>query len=198
MKLILVRHGETQANRLRCFAESNETPLTETGLRQAGELAHRLAERFRPDAVCSSSFLRARQTGEIIAHTLEIRSEVIAGIHERDFGCLKGQPYDRLPEMMSADAHCDPARTWMWTPPGGESLEDVRKRVAAAIDDLRARFPAQEVIVVTHGAVIQAICAHATGQWTEASVPPNCGIVEIEHDGRSWSRPLLSGDWDSL
>jgi broad specificity phosphatase PhoE len=197
-KVILVRHGETEANRLRCFAASDELPLTEGGHRQAEDLAHRLARKFRPEVVVSSAFLRARQTGEIIARALRIETEVRAGIHERDFGCLKGLPYGRLGEMMLTDALCDPARTWMWTPPGGESLDDVRRRAVAVIEDLRVRYPEQEVIVVSHGAVIQAICAHVTGEWSEASVPPNCGVVVIEHEPQMWAQPLLPDDWESL
>jgi broad specificity phosphatase PhoE len=197
-KVILVRHGETEANRLRCFALSDEIPLTEDGRRQAEQLARRLAGKFRPQVLVSSPFLRARQTGEIIAGTLQIESEVMPGIHERDFGCLKGLPYGRLGEMMLTDALCDPARTWMWTPPGGESLDDVRRRAVAVIEELRVRYPAQEVIVVSHGAVIQAICAHVTGEWSEASVPPNCGVVVIEHEAQMWAQPLLPDDWESL
>ena len=197
-KIILVRHGETQANRLRCFAESDEILLTDAGKRQAEELAHRLAARFQPDALFSSPFVRARQTSEIIARALKIPSEILVGLHERDFGCLKGQPYGRLGEMMSADALCDPARSWMWTPPGGESLDDVRRRAVAAIDNLRDRYPAQELIVVSHGAVIQAICAHVTGEWTETSVPPNCGMVVIGYQEQTWHHPTLPDDWEIL
>jgi broad specificity phosphatase PhoE len=197
-KILLVRHGETDANRLRCFAESDEIFLTGAGERQAQELAARLAASFRPHALFSSPFVRARQTGEIIARTLKIPSDVIAGLHERDFGCLKGQPYGRLGEMMSADILCDPARSWMWTPPGGESLDDVRRRAMAAIDNLRELYPAKELIVVSHGAVIQSICAHITGQWTEKSVPPNCGMVVIGYEAQTWHHPTLPDDWQIL
>jgi len=51
---------------------------------------------FRPEVLVSSTFLRARQTSEIIAAVLGIETETIPGIQERNFGCLKGQPYERL------------------------------------------------------------------------------------------------------
>jgi broad specificity phosphatase PhoE len=197
-KIILVRHGETHANRLRCFAESNEIVLTAAGERQAEELAQRLAARFQPDLLFSSAFPRARQTGEIIARTLNIQSEILTGIHERDFGCLKGQPYGRLGELMLSDALCDPAKTWLWTPPGGESLHDVQRRAVAAIEELRDRYPDKEVVVVSHGAVIQAIYAHVTGVWTEASVPPNCGMVVIGYEALMWGQPALPDAWEIL
>lgn len=122
-KIILVRHGETEANRRRHFAESDEIPLTETGRLQARQLALHLAREFRPAVLLSSCFLRARETSEIIANSLDLETEVIAGIHERDFGCLRGHPYERMAEKMSLDSRYDPFQAWMWKPEGGESQE---------------------------------------------------------------------------
>jgi broad specificity phosphatase PhoE len=178
-KIILVRHGETEANCRKCFAESDDIPLTETGRRQAHELAARLAREFRPQILCSSEFARARETSEIIATTLGLRPEIIPGIHERNFGFLKGHAYDRMGEAMTADPLYDPARSWQWTPAGGESLEDVRHRAIAALGEARARNRGKDIVIVCHGAVIQAICAQIGGEWRESSVPPNCGVVEI-------------------
>jgi broad specificity phosphatase PhoE len=87
--IVLVRHGESVANRDRHFAESGDNPLTELGLRQARELAPIVAARFRPPVVLSSEFLRAKQTASILAAHLNVPLEVIEGIHERDFGSLK-------------------------------------------------------------------------------------------------------------
>lgn len=178
-QMILVRHGETQANRRRHFAESDDIPLSEIGRGQAQELALRLAREFHPELLLSSPFLRARQTSEIIGRVLKLETGILAGIHEREFGCLRGQPYERMGEMMLADAGYDSARPWMWTPSGGESLEDVRTRCISVLEGVRMRCSG-EILVVCHGAVIQAITAHMTGQWNESSVPPNCGFVVIE------------------
>jgi uncharacterized phosphatase len=156
---VLVRHGETEANIRRCFADSDDTPLTDAGRLQSRELAFRLSREFCPEVLVSSHFLRARETCEIIGRVLGLPTEAIPGIHERDFGSLKGQPYERL----------DGA-------PDCESLDDVRRRAMQAIEALRVRYPRREIVIVTHGAVIQAICG-------AASVPPNCGIVTITSVG---------------
>jgi broad specificity phosphatase PhoE len=73
-KIILVRHGETDANRRKCLAESDDIPLTETGRRQ-------------------SEFARTRKTSDIIAGVLGLYPEIIPGIHECNFGFLKGHSY---------------------------------------------------------------------------------------------------------
>jgi len=189
-RVILVRHGETEANLRRCFADSDDIPLTDAGRVQAHELALRLAREFRPEVLVSSTFLRARQTSEIIGRVLGLEVEMIQGIQERDFGCLKGHPYKRLGESMSRDGLGDPASLMRtWKPAGGESLEDVRRRSIQAIEALRDRYPGREITIVSHGAVIQAVCAHVTGEWSDASVPPNCGVVTVDYDAQSWTVP---------
>jgi broad specificity phosphatase PhoE len=60
------------------------------------------------------------------------------------------------------------------------------------------RYAGREIVVVCHGAVIQAVCAHVTGEWSQASVPPNCGIVTIAYDVNGWGRPVVSGEWDLI
>ncbi|HEX4275258.1 MAG TPA: histidine phosphatase family protein [Bryobacteraceae bacterium] len=194
-RFILVRHGETDANRRRCFADSDSISLSEAGVQQAREVALLLSDGFGAQVLVSSHFLRARQTAEIIAEVLSLETEAISGIHERDFGCLKGHPYERLGELMT---RCDDTPPWLWKPEGGESLEDVRRRAVLVMENLRDRYSGQDVVIVCHGAVIQAICAHITGVWTESAVPPNCGFVTIEYDAGKWSAPVLSCEWDRI
>lgn len=193
-RIILVRHGETEANRRRCFAESDDIPLTEAGRLQARQIAERLARDFRPKALVSSPFLRARQTAAVIADVLGLTAEALAGIHERDFGCLRGHPYERLGELMTARFFSDPAQTRVWKPEGGESLEDVRRRAIAALENLRERYAGHEVVVVCHGAVIRAICAHITGDWDETYVIGNCAVAVIEYVGQDWKQPVVPSD----
>ncbi|MDP9053977.1 MAG: histidine phosphatase family protein [Acidobacteriota bacterium] len=187
-RIILVRHGETEANRAGCFADSDEIPLTETGRRQAEEIARRLGA-FNAHRIFSSPFARARETSEIIAEALRLEVEILEGIHERDFGCLKGHPYSRMGELMESDPAYDAARNWTWRPEGGESLEDVRTRAAAVLEEIRRRHADQVVLIVCHGAVIQCVSAHLTGDWSRAVVPGNCEILVIERDsGRAGER----------
>jgi probable phosphoglycerate mutase len=200
-KIILVRHGETEANRLRHFALDG-VPLTETGCLQAYELALRLKREFRPHALVSSEFPRARQTSEIIGRILGLDSETAPGLHERDFGCLKGKPYEELGQMMTLEGFFDPdvldRKPWLWRPAGGESLDDVRVRAMTAIESLRFPHSGGEVVVVCHGAVIQAVCAHITGEWSEVSVPPNCGIATVEYGPGGWDTPVLPDCWEKI
>jgi broad specificity phosphatase PhoE len=190
-RLIMVRHGESEGNRERRFTISSEVPLTELGRQQALQVAQRIAGLFRPEIIISSPFRRARQTSEIIAAALGLEIETVPELHERDLGCLKGHSYDDLRSLVLKDPSYDPARGWSWRPGGGESYEDVRRRVAVAVEKLLARYPRNQIVIVSHGGVMLAVWAHIIGQWHGAHLPPNCGIVLIEHDGHRMQAPRI-------
>jgi broad specificity phosphatase PhoE len=181
-RFIMVRHGESEGNRDRRFTISSEVPLTDLGRLQARDAARLIKARFKPELVISSPFTRARQTSEIIAAELGLPIEIVHDLHERDLGALKGHSYDLLREVVRGDPLYDPKNGWAWRPDGGESYEDVRLRVVAAIEQLRARLPEQEVVIVSHGGVMLSIWAHVVGSWHGAHLPPNCGIVLVDHD----------------
>jgi probable phosphoglycerate mutase len=178
----MVRHGESEGNRDRRFTVSTETPLTNLGRDQARRAALHIARHFTPDAIVSSPYARARETASIIAEEFRLPISIEADLHERDLGFLKGQSYDSLRELVRTDPNYDPTNGWAWKPEGGESYEDVRARVMLAIKQLRQRYAGQEIIVVSHGGVMLSVWADIVGAWHGAHLPPNCGIVLVEHD----------------
>jgi len=192
-KLILVRHGESSGNRDRIFAEDH-TPLTELGRKQALEVAGRIEGRFQPVAMVSSPLVRAQQTAEIIGAHLGLAMEVVAGLEESDFGFLKGQPYEVYHRHIQQDPTFDRNAVWRWIPEGGESTEQTGLRVVPVLEQLAARFPEEEVLVVCHGMMMLAIQAHLAGTWHGFDVPPNCAVLVIEHAAGKLSQPVLAED----
>ena len=183
--VILVRHGETAANRDRHFGASEDIPLTETGRAQALELAATLRDKFRPGRILSSHYHRAQETSGILGRELGLEVDVIAGIHERDFGYLKGLTYDQIPPV----AYTDPD----WAPEGGESRTALQLRVLAALGEALPGYGHEELLVVCHGAVIQSINAHLTGAWDNAFMPGNCGYVIVRwENGRLYGIPTTT------
>jgi broad specificity phosphatase PhoE len=184
-KLIMVRHGESEGNAIRRFTTSGEAKITDLGRRQALEAAVRIKLKFQPILVIASTFARARETGLIIAAELGIPIEYEQQFREMSLGDLAGKPYDSI----SNDPTFDPKRSWVWRAPNGESHEDVMKRVAPVLDAVAKKYPDDEIVVVSHGGVMRAVWAHVTGKWEDAHVPPNCGIVVIEHHGGRYRAP---------
>ena len=190
-KLILVRHGESVGNRERIFTVTpHELALTELGYEQARAAGNFIAQTFKTEVVVSSPYMRARETARVIAEILELPVEVEHDLHERDVGSLKGQSYESI---LTAPGF-DPQRPWAWQPPDGESYDDVKNRVGPILDRLAAAHPARDVVVVSHGGVMMALWAHVTGVWDNAHVPPNCGIIVVEHHSKGYLAPQIIGD----
>jgi probable phosphoglycerate mutase len=190
-KLILVRHGESEGNVTRIFTTTPMTlALTELGRKQAREAASAIHAISEPRIVIASPYVRARDTGAIIAEELKLPFEVREGLHERETGEYAGKPYESIFE---AEGY-DPAQPWVWVPPGGESYEHVRDRVGPILDELVARFPLNDVVIVSHGGVMIAMWAHMTGRWEDAHVPSNCGMILVEHREGRYQRLQVIGD----
>ena len=146
MSLLMVRHGETALNVARVLQPA-DTPLSETGQRQAALLAARVAA-LRPAGIVSSPLPRALQTAEAIAAATGLPIARMDALQERNFGDLRGRSYDGL----GFDAlRMDEA------PPGGESAAEFRARVTAALAELAAQQARLDgpLVVVTHGLVLR-------------------------------------------
>jgi ribonuclease H / adenosylcobalamin/alpha-ribazole phosphatase len=189
-RLILVRHGESLGNRERIFAASpHDLPLTELGYEQARMAARSIAQHFAPTLIVSSDYLRASETARVIAGALHVPLQVELNLHEREVGVHRGRSYDSLAEAPDYDA----IRPWAWRPPEGESYEDVQARVAPIMDRIAAAYADQDVVIVSHGGVMVTLWAHAARDWSGAHVPPNCGIVLVEHGPSGYSKPRVIG-----
>jgi len=182
-RLVLIRHGESEGNRDRLFTHTPEVPLTDAGRAQVRAAAEWVAAaRYRPVAIVSSPFLRARQTAAILAERLALAVRVEKDLREQSFGELAGQPYAALRDA----SDYDPARYWLWRPPGGETLVEVAARAGAALDRVAAGAPGNDVVVVSHGGVMMALWWHVTGEWRTGKVARNAGLVVVEHEAGRW------------
>lgn len=166
MDLILVRHGETETNRLGKIQGVSQAPLNERGLAQAAAAARALDEET-PFALYSSPLRRAAQTAEAIASRTGISPVREDGLIEMDVGEFEGlsgrQLRERFPEVMRSWDE-DAYRTVM---PGGESLATVRERAGSTVRRLAEVHTDETVVAVTHNFTIQMILCTVLG------MPPN-------------------------
>lgn len=163
-KLLLVRHGETLHNRHRIFQGQSGAGLSGEGREQAVLLGARLARTgARWDALYTSDLERARETADIVGREVGLTPEPDAGLREVALGGWEGlherEVKARFPEEWEAWRRGeDIARG------GGERLEEVSARMAAAVERIAARHVGASVIVVSHGAAIKSFAAHVL--WT--------------------------------
>ena len=180
--LILCRDGRTDWNDLGRYQGQTDVPLNEEGRRQARALAELLhAEPL--DAVYSSDLTRAADTARENArlHALPVRTDV--RLRETAQGRWEGLT---VPEIHARDA--DLHRRWESAPlsvtlPGGESIEDVRKRAQAALRQIIERHRGGLVCVVTHKVVLTVMRCDLTGEPLEPALrrlPGNASFERVE------------------
>ncbi len=159
MRLHLVRHGETDINASGRLQGTTNSILTARGRAQARELAV-ASLTWNPVAVYSSPLQRARRVAGAIADLSGLAVTDEPRIIEMDMGDLEGVTVQEM-----RDGWPDLYQGWRRdassvTMPGGESLGDVQQRAMAAIDEIDARYDADDTIIaVTHNFTIRCIVA---------------------------------------
>ena len=176
-RLVLMRHGESEGNRERRFTRTPAVPLTDLGREQVRRSGEWIASASMPVRIVSSPFQRAFETATILAEIFGLPVDVEDDLRERSYGELAGEPY----EVARTSGNYQLAAYWEWRPPGGETLLEVATRAGAVLDRVARAAPNDDVVVVSHGAVMHALWRHVTGDWPTAKVVANAGIVLVEH-----------------
>ena len=182
MRLLLIRHGESQGNAGGFIQGHLDYELTPLGHAQAEATAERLLSE-RVDRIVTSPLLRASTTAEAFGRALGLPLEREWGLAEYDAGHISGltgpMVRERFPEVAAAWERGErPAY------PGEEGREVFATRVRAALDSLRAREGT--TVVVAHGGVIGLVCSMViTG--SDVGRPGmfrvgNCAITEVVED----------------
>lgn len=182
-ELILVRHGETDANLRGVFCGRTDTPLTELGLRQAKAVALRLADEKDVAAVYASPLRRALTTAEVVARRLSLAPLIHDDLAELDFGDLEGCPVAELSTRypVLAARLTDPADAAVAFP-NGESPAGFFRRVHRAVTEITTRHQDQRLVVVAHGGVISCAAAALLDgdprRWPSYQVR-NCSLTRL-------------------
>jgi glucosyl-3-phosphoglycerate phosphatase len=150
MRLLLVRHGQSEWNAGRVLQGQADVPLSEIGRAQAAALAPVIAA-LGPDRAVTSDLIRASATANILGHP-KARHE--PALREINVGVWEGRP---IPELIVEDPDAYAGwRAGTHRPEGGEDWPGFVARIRAAILLDCAAAPARTLLVVCHGGVIRA------------------------------------------
>lgn len=153
MRLILVRHGETEHNRGGLTLGRADVPLNDRGRAQARAVAASFAR--PPAAIYASPLARAHDTARAIGAATGVAVAIERDLIEMDVGEMEhltgAELGERYPGFLHLWLSGDAADARM---PGGETLREVQTRAWEAIERIRQVHPAAEVVAVTHNFVI--------------------------------------------
>lgn len=195
-RLIIVRHGESEANIQHRFAGVFDAPLTELGRRQAKAAADAL-KHVRIDAAYASDLSRAWETGEIVAapHGLSLTAdkdlrEIFGGewegIHFREMAMLYPIEWNLWMNDM-ASCRC----------PGGESIRELGARALHACRRIAEKESGKAVLIATHSTWIKTLLPLWQGlpfeAVNDAAWVQNASITIVDYENGCWT-PVILGD----
>ena len=145
LRLVLWRHGQTTYNAEHRFQGQLDVPLNSLGRVQAERAAKHLSV-LAPSAIWSSDLSRATGTATYLARLTGLDVQLDKDLRERHGGLWEGLTIDEIRQKYPEDHAA-------WEPPGGESVDAVADRTAAALGRIAERAePGSLVVVVGHGA----------------------------------------------
>lgn len=162
IRILLIRHGETEWNRIHRFQGRSDMPLNQNGKDQARALALALKDEAFT-AIYSSPLVRAKETARFVKSfhdSVPICEE--EGLIEMDLG-----DFDGIDAQHWYKEYADFRKAWIKNPgtvkmPGGEGLKDVQQRAVATLDRItRNCRPGSTLAICSHNFVVLSILCHA-------------------------------------
>jgi len=156
MRIILIRHGQTEWNQKEVFRGHADMPLDNTGRDQARAVAEGISP-FDIQRIYSSPLQRAIETARIIGAKFGIEPCTDRGLIDMDFGVWEGLPL----ETVQKD-YPDLYKVWLREPqnlqlPDGESLEAVRQRLNRFLDGIMSGPHDHDIAIVSHRVILKVL-----------------------------------------
>jgi broad specificity phosphatase PhoE len=175
MKIILVRHGESEGNVAHLINDdpSQAVNLTERGRTQAEAAADDLRS-IRFTHAYASQFSRAQQTADILLRAQACTLSIDARLNERRSG-MNGLPVHMFNDLVAA-------APLQIKPSHGESFLEQMERVRSFLDEIAVRHPAGMVLAVSHENPILAALALSSGEFSQVVCGKiaNCQRIDLE------------------
>lgn len=185
MRLYIVRHGETEWNKVKRLQGQTDIPLAEEGIRLARETGNGMRE-LPIDLVISSPLTRAVQTAKLLTQGRNVPIKTDERMIEISFGEWEGESIldsDVLPSDFRKLFYEDPLHCMR--APGGETFEEVCKRTGAFYHSLleNPNYADKSILISTHGAASRCLLTQFYEDKDDiwrGGVPKNCAVTIVE------------------
>ena len=185
-RIVFIRPGETDWNKLGRWQGWVNTPLNDLGKMQARALAN-FVRNIGMGELYTSDLQRAQQTAELLGNQLGFAPIADERLRERNIGLWQGLT---LAEMRAwyADEYAAMLKDVdSYRVPGGESRDDVRVRVQAALNDILQQCSCETVGILSHTTAIKVILADLIPGYDPLDVDlDNTSVTTIRRSGDTW------------
>ena len=179
-RLLLIRHGESQANKERTFAGQVDPPLTELGHQQAQCTAAFIKANYTADAAYASDLQRAYQTGLYAADALGLPLQKEPGFREICGGQWEGRSFG------------------LAQPPGGEAVAALADRVWETLQRVCEKHPGETLVIATHATPLRVLLWRMSGQPLSymQQIPwvSNASVTELCYENSTLTPVKISQD----
>ncbi len=186
-KIVLLRHGESAWNKKGLFTGWTDVNLSPRG-RQESQAAGKIlkAKKFIFDYAFTSELKRAQKTLELVLTEMKLKGITIKPdwrLNERHYGDLQGQSKEAIRKKYGEKQFNLWRRGYSATPPGGESLKDVEKRVRALWrEKITPEIKKGHLIIIaSSGNTLRALAKHldklSVAQVGELNIPYGIPLV---------------------
>ncbi len=198
MKIVLIRHGESEANRQRIIQGHQDFPLSELGLTQAEEMGDFLLKNgYSFDSVYSSDLTRAKTTAEIICKKLQIDTiKTDERLREFNLGIYEGRRNDE----MTTEDNSFLVSCWkddLKRVPEGENGQEMKARIKDVFTDIISMNDSKgTILIVGHGGSLFHILDSTLQIYPEKiDWFENCKLNEIvlQPDTEKWTLTIYNG-----
>ena len=195
MKLFLIRHGQTEWNRLGKYQGQADIALSEDGLRQAELLAKAFpAETL--NVIYTSDLKRALMTAECLERRYHCPIYPDAGLRELNFGDWEGLTYEEIATRWPQEVENLFGAPEKLQIPNGETFAALQARAMKKLRAIRMENEGKEVAVVAHGAIAKTILTallHIPLHYIWALRQDNTAVNIVRFDGDYMSVELING-----
>ena len=188
-RLILIRHGQSEANEQNRFAGQTDVPLTDLGRAQAESAARYLVAHEKIDKIYSSDLQRAHNTALPTSLLTGVPIIDTKGLREICAGIWEGRAVSEI-EVEYAEEF----RTWRKDYanarlPGGESVQEVYERVVPYVKRIARENDGLTLLIASHATPVRAVDCNSRGWgWERMSEVPfvnNSAISIFEYDEKT-------------
>ncbi|HLC84335.1 MAG TPA: histidine phosphatase family protein [Candidatus Nanoarchaeia archaeon] len=190
MRLILVRHGETDYNVQKLNQGWADSKLTEKGIEQARAVGQRLKDE-KVDVAYFSDLLRTRESAEEILKIIKLPTQVLQWLRERNLGEFEHKALGSMKVFVQTHG----LDLLSLKPKGGESILEFRERVKQGFDTLSKKEKGRTVLLITHGGVIAQLLLHVLkidDKEYDHYHPENCALTILDVDERGAKPHLIN------